>query len=112
MPLKRAQKARNGILRIHRRKQTMDDQNNFESDFWPALAVVLVLMPVRSVPVFGQHDSERAQGLRLQGTWNVTLTFPVCNTLCPCPGGVPNIPHPQLNTLICAHDSDCRYSGY
>jgi hypothetical protein len=41
-----------------------------------------------------------AQKRKLQGTWNVTLRFPVCNASCPCPGGVPNIPVPTLNTYL------------
>ena|SRR5436190_1645830 len=61
-----------------------------------ALAVILMLTPVLSV--FGQHDSEEAHDLKLQGTWNVTLKFPLCNAICGCPGGVPNIPIPALNT--------------
>ena len=36
---------------------------------------------------------------RLVGTWNVTLKFPTCSAACPCPGGVPNIPIPALQTF-------------
>ena len=42
-------------------------------------------------------DDNREQ--KLQGTWNVTLRFPECSAVCPCPGGVPNIPIASLNTF-------------
>lgn len=68
--------------------------------FGLTLAVILMVTPVARVPVFGQHDSDDAKDLKLQGTWNVTLRFPVCNVFCTCPGGVPNIPIPALNTYL------------
>ncbi len=50
----------------------------------PGLALaVLLTMLVGSV---GADDS------KLEGTWNVTVRFPVCDAICTCPGGVPNIP--------------------
>ena len=50
----------------------------------PGLALaVLFTMLVGSV---GADDS------KLEGTWNVTVRFPVCDAICTCPGGVPNIP--------------------
>ena len=36
---------------------------------------------------------------RLAGTWNVTLKFPTCSATCPCPGGVPNLPIPALQSF-------------
>ena len=45
-------------------------------------------------------SSEGAQDSKLRGTWNVTLRFPVCSATCGCPGGVPNIPIPTLNTYL------------
>jgi len=65
-----------------------------------ALAVILMQMAIRPVALFGKHDGEGAQDLKLQGPWNVTLRFPVCNAFCTCPGGVPNIPIPSLNTYL------------
>src|SRR5438093_12347067 len=64
------------------------------------LAVILMQMAFRPVALLGKHDGEGAQDLKLQGPWNVTLRFPVCNALCTCPGGVPNIPIPSLNTYL------------
>jgi len=68
--------------------------------FAGALAVILMQTAFRPVPLLGQHDGEGAQDLKLQGTWNVTLRFPVCNAFCTCPGGVPNNPIPQVNTYL------------
>src|SRR5439155_17859632 len=64
------------------------------------LAVILMQMAFRPVALLGKHDGEGAKDLKLQGPWNVTLRFPVCNALCTCPGGVPNIPIPTLNTYL------------
>lgn len=64
------------------------------------LAVTLMLTPVTPVLLFGQQGSEVGQDQKLQGTWNVTLKFPVCTASCTCPGGVPNIPIPALNTYL------------
>lgn len=47
-------------------------------------------------PAAGQDNN--GEGRKLPGTWNVTLRFPECTTLCPCPGGVPDIPIPPLQT--------------
>ena len=52
-----------------------------------ALAVLLSLLV----------GSAAAQPSKLVGTWNVTLRFPVCDAVCTCPGGVPNIPIPALH---------------
>ena len=60
------------------------------------LAVMLMLL-VGQTPVFGNDDNE---GPKLVGTWNVTLKFPQCTTECPCPGGMPNIPIPALQTYL------------
>jgi hypothetical protein len=65
-----------------------------------ALAAILMQTSFRPVRLFGQDDGENAQDIKLQGTWNATLRFPVCNAMCPCPGGVPNIPIPQTNTYL------------
>ncbi len=43
---------------------------------------------------------ERAEDKKLPGTWNVTLRFPTCTVTCTCPGGVPNVPIPSLNTYL------------
>ena len=66
------------------------------------LAVILMQMAFRPVALLGKHDGEGAQDLKLQGPWNVTLRFPVCNALCTCPGGVPNIPIQSSNTCLFA----------
>jgi hypothetical protein len=52
-----------------------------------ALAVLLSLLV----------SSAAAESSKLVGTWNVTLRFPVCDAICTCPGGVPNIPIPALH---------------
>lgn len=62
------------------------------------LAVILTLAPGSPFPLLGQQDSGQDQ--KLQGTWDVTLRFPECSAACPCPGGVPNIPVPSLNTYL------------
>lgn len=49
-------------------------------------------------PAVGKDDEGVHR--RLAGTWNVTLKFPVCSAACPCPGGVPNIPIPVLQTYL------------
>jgi hypothetical protein len=36
--------------------------------------------------------SAGADNSKLEGTWNVIVRFPVCDAICTCPGGVPNIP--------------------
>jgi len=59
-------------------------------------AVLLVLLATQR-PAVGQ-DNEEARNL--PGTWNVTLRFSDCTALCPCPGGVPNIPIPALHTYL------------
>jgi hypothetical protein len=44
-----------------------------------------------------------ADNRKLEGTWNVTLRFPqeTCDRPeCACPGGMPNIPIPTLNTFL------------
>lgn len=61
-----------------------------------ALAGALVLL-VGQKPMSVQGASDDADG-KLHGTWNVTLKFPVCSASCPCPGGMPNIPIPALQT--------------
>jgi hypothetical protein len=52
-----------------------------------ALAVLLTLLV----------GSAAADNSKLAGTWNVTVRFPVCDAICTCPGGVPNIPIPGLH---------------
>jgi hypothetical protein len=64
------------------------------------VAVILMLTPVGPIPAFGEHDDQDKGDSKLQGTWNVTLKFPVCNAVCTCPGGTPNIPIPALNTYL------------
>lgn len=49
-------------------------------------------------PPAGQDDD--AGPRRLVGSWNVILRFPVCSSQCPCPGGVPSIPIPALQTYL------------
>lgn len=57
-----------------------------------ALAVLLTLLV----------GSVRADGSKLEGTWDVILKFPAssCNNDCNCPGNTPNIPIPTLNTFL------------
>jgi hypothetical protein len=63
------------------------------------LAAILMLIPATPVLLFGQNDGAVVNE-KLEGTWNVTLRFPVCTAACSCPGGVPNIPIPALNTYL------------
>src|SRR5437899_7280106 len=67
-----------------------------------ALAAVLTLLAGQGA-VAGQDGG-------LAGTWNVTLRFPVCTAACSCPGGVPNIPIPALQTYL-QHGSLLEVSG-
>ena len=61
-----------------------------------ALSLAILLFPsgtyvgVKAEPVHAGH--------KLVGTWEVTLRFPECSMACPCPGGVPNIPLPVVQT--------------
>src|SRR5436853_1999393 len=55
-----------------------------------ALAVLFTLLA----------GSAGADDRHLEGTWNVTLRFPVCSSQCPCPGGTPNIPIPGLHLYL------------
>ncbi len=62
-----------------------------------AFAVMLTLL-VGQAPVFGgSAGEEEAEPHTLVGTWDVTAKFPVCDAICTCPGGVPDIPIPALN---------------
>jgi hypothetical protein len=45
-------------------------------------------------------SAQETKDKNFPGTWNVTLRFPVCSAGCPCPGGVPNIPIPTLNSYL------------
>jgi hypothetical protein len=63
-----------------------------------AFAVLLTLLVGQDL-VFGDDD-DKMESRKLEGTWNVTLQFPVCSTECPCPGGVPNIPIPALHMYL------------
>ena len=65
-----------------------------------ALAVLFTLLA----------GSAGADDRHLEGTWNVTLRFPVCSSQCPCPGGTPNIPIPALH-LYLKHGSFMEVSG-
>ena len=73
------------------------------------LAVMRTLLVGQGL-VFGHDDGDRTAPSKLEGTWNVTLQFPVCSTECPCPGGVPNIPIPALHTYL-KHESFLEVSG-
>src|SRR5262245_19517389 len=47
--------------------------------------------------------SVKADGSKLEGTWDVILKWPeatCARTACNCPGGVPNIPITTLNTFL------------
>ena len=59
------------------------------------LAVLLALL-VGQAPVFAHDDRDGAEHSKLEGTWNVTLTF-VPNPATGCTGGGPI---PTLNTFL------------
>jgi len=59
---------------------------------------------------FGQTVAGQDGNGKLAGTWNVTLKFPTCSATCPCPGGVPNIPVPALQTFL-SHGSIVEIAG-
>lgn len=60
---------------------------------------------------FGRTAAAGEDGkARLAGTWNVTLKFPTCSATCPCPGGVPNIPVPALQSFL-SHGSILEIGG-
>jgi hypothetical protein len=66
------------------------------------LAVMLTLLVGQGL-VFGHDDGDRTAPSKLEGAWDVTLKFPekTCDrTECRCPGDVPNIPIPTLNTFL------------
>jgi hypothetical protein len=63
--------------------------------FTGALALLL-----RPTSVLGHEDREERERGQLTGTWDVTLRFPECTPTCHCPGGVPNIPIPALQTYF------------
>jgi hypothetical protein len=73
------------------------------------LAVMLTLLVGQGL-VFGRDDGDRTEPRKLEGTWNVTLRFPVCSSQCPCPGGTPNIPIPALHQYL-KHGSFREASG-
>jgi hypothetical protein len=58
-------------------------------------------------PLAGQDSG---QPRNLAGTWDVTLHFPECTPQCTCPGGVPNIPIPALQTYA-ANESILEVGG-
>ena len=58
----------------------------------------LVLLLYASVTYTGTKAKPSSIGQKLVGTWDVTLRFPICSMACQCPGGVPNIPIPALQT--------------
>jgi hypothetical protein len=64
------------------------------------VAVIFTLAPVGPLPALGETEDHGNRDSKLQGTWNVILKFPVCNAVCTCPGGTPNIPVPALNTYL------------
>ena len=75
------------------------------------ILTTISLFVLMTTPLIGTsaHTTERnelgsseegTKDKKLLGTWNVTLRFPVCSAGCPCPGGVPNIPIPTLNSYI------------
>jgi hypothetical protein len=61
------------------------------------LVAAFALLSTREVKS-GDQLGQDPRDSQLAGTWNVTLRFPVCNAVCTCPGGVPNIPIATLNT--------------
>jgi hypothetical protein len=68
------------------------------------LAVLLTLLVGQGL-VFGHDDGDRTAPRTLEGTWNVTLRFPVCDPpttvpFCSCPGGTPNIPISGLHMYL------------
>jgi hypothetical protein len=65
----------------------------------PGLVLAVMLMPlVGQAPVFGGEAGEEEAELNpLVGTWDVTAKFPICDAICTCPGGVPDIPIPALH---------------
>jgi hypothetical protein len=78
---------------------------------WKRISLALIVTAMMTTLLIGTSahstqkndqggSSEGAQQSKLQGTWNVTLRFPVCSATCGCPGGVPNIPIPTLNTYL------------
>jgi hypothetical protein len=78
---------------------------------WKRLSLALIVSAMITTLLIGtsahsiqrndqEGSGEGAQAAKLQGTWNVTLRFPTCNVTCTCPGGVPNIPIPSLNTYL------------
>ena len=78
---------------------------------WKRISLALIVTAMMTTLLIGTSahstqkndqggSSEGAQHSKLQGTWNVTLRFPVCSATCGCPGGVPNIPIPTLNTYL------------
>ncbi len=90
----------------------MQKEKTFSS--WKRLSLALIVTAMvttlligtsaQTTLMNGQGESGAgAQDRKLQGTWNVTLRFPVCSASCPCPGGVPNIPIPTLNTYLKDH---------
>jgi len=83
---------------VESKKEKMTMRTTVKRILTLTLAAPLMLTPIARVRVFGQHD-DGSQDLKLQGVWDVTLRFPVCNATCTCPGGVPNIPIPSLNTF-------------
>jgi hypothetical protein len=66
------------------------------------LAVLLTLLVGQDL-VFG-HDDDSREPRKLEGTWDVTLSFPKETCDRPecgaCPGGGPKIPLPTLNTFL------------
>jgi hypothetical protein len=78
---------------------------------WKRISLALIVTAMMTTLLIGTSaqsiqrndqggSGEGAQHSKLQGTWNVTLRFPVCSATCGCPGGVPNIPIPTLNTYL------------
>jgi hypothetical protein len=76
-----------------------------------SISLTLIITALMTMPLIGTSaqtttkndqggSGEGAHDRKLEGTWNVTLRFPVCSASCPCPGGVPNIPIPTLNTYL------------
>jgi hypothetical protein len=53
-----------------------------------------------ALAVLALQAPARGDGNTLSGVWNVTLRFPTCSALCSCPGGVPNIPIPAVQSYL------------
>jgi hypothetical protein len=67
-----------------------------------AVAAIIATVSLGAGLTFNGPEALAAQssqnGRKLVGTWDVVFRFPVCDQVCTCPGGVPNIPVPATQT--------------